>query len=213
MPHQLVIFGAGGFGREVLDVIDAINADQRRYEVIGFLDDGAPDHDLLKRYDQEVLGGFDYIDNLPEAVGYVIGIGAGGTRRRIAEHIGPRRWSPPLVHPTATMGREVDLEGGVIVCAHAALTTNIRIGRHVHVNLGCTIGHDAVLHDYVTLSPQVAISGNVTAEEAAFFGTGAVVNPGVTVGARAVVGSGAVVLKDVAPDTVVTGVPARPRQG
>ena len=60
------------------------------------------------------------------------------------------------------MGEAVEIGGGTIITAHTSITTNISIGRHVHVNLNCTIGHDTVIEDYVTLSPGVHLSGNVT---------------------------------------------------
>jgi len=215
MTERVVIIGAGGFGREVLDVIEAINLDQAalgaaRYDVLGFLADPAPDLGLLSAYGVPYLGSVTDLEGLPEDVGYVIAIGSPDVRRKIDEYgqsLG--RSSPVLVHPSATMGRQVELGPGTVICSHASLTNHITLGRHVHVNLNCTVGHDATLSDYVTLSPLVAISGNVSAEPGAFFGTGCKVNPGLSVGAMAVVGTGAAVIRDVAAGTTVVGVPAK----
>lgn len=217
MTTRLVILGAGGFGREVLDVIEAINHNRAAsgslaYEVLGFLDDGAPDPNTLEPYGVTVIGGVADITGLPTDVEYVIGVGDPAVRRKIAEVADEAgRRSPALVHPSVTSGRAVNLGGGTIVCAGARLTNNIQVGRHVHVNLNATIGHDAVLDDYVTLSPLVAVSGYAQLGAGAFVGTGATINPGVTVGDAAVIGAGGVVLRDVGAGVTAVGVPARAR--
>jgi sugar O-acyltransferase (sialic acid O-acetyltransferase NeuD family) len=214
-PQKLVIIGAGGFGRDVLDVVEAVNrqtraVDVQRFDVVGFLDDGNPDLALLEPYGVPLLGPVSQLAELPDDVGYVIGIGDPAVRRRL-DALGGGRACPVLVDPTATMTRRVELGPGTVICAGARLSNHLRLGRHVHVNVNCTVGHDATLGDYVTLSPLVAISGNVIAETGAFFGTGARVNPGLTVGTHAVVGTGAAVIRDVPGHSTVVGVPAKPR--
>ena len=217
MTQRLVIIGAGGFGRGVLDIIEAINlyhaaTGTTPFKALGFLDDGLPDGRLLVAYGVKHLGPVTHLAELPEDVGYLIGIGDPAARRKIDEYgqsLG--RTSPVVVHPSVTQGRKVDLGAGTVICSHVSLTNHITLGHHVHVNINSTVGHDAILDDYVTLSPLVAISGNVNAAPGAFFGTGCKVNPGLTVGESAVVGTGAAVIRDVAAGTTVLGVPAKPR--
>jgi sugar O-acyltransferase (sialic acid O-acetyltransferase NeuD family) len=215
MTQRLVIIGAGGFGREVLDVIEAINLDSPSnetppFEVIGFLADSTPENHLLEPYGVKHIGPISHLAELPEDVRYVIGIGDPAFRRKVDEQFQARS-CPVLVHPSVTQGREVQLGPGTIVCSHVSLTNHIKMGRHVHVNINSTVGHDVTLGDYVTMSPLVAISGNVTAEAGAFFGTGCNVNPRLTVGEGAVVGTGAAVVRNVEAWTTVVGVPAKPR--
>lgn len=215
MP-KLVIIGAGGFGREVLDVIEDINPQRLMgyvdpFEVVGFLDDGEPDPATLAPYGVEHLGAVALLDEMPPDVQYVIGIGSPKMRRELDGRYLGRRESPTLVHPSVTMGRAVTFGPGTVVCAGVRLTNNIRVGRHVHINLNATVGHDAVLEDYVTVSPLVAISGYAHLESGAMIGTGATLNPGITVGAGAVVGSGAAALKDIQSGVTAVGVPAKPR--
>lgn len=214
----IVIIGAGGFGREVLDVIDAINdraamaGGSGGYEFLGFLDDGEPNAALLEARGVSHLGPIDHLDALADDVGYVIGIGNGSVRRSVDTFAGRHgRTSPVLVHPSSTQGFDVQLGPGTIVCSQVALTNNIRVGRHVHLNLTTTVGHDVVLGDYVTVSPQVAISGEVTVEDEVLLGTGAAINQGLVIGRGATLGSGAAAVKDIPPEVVAVGIPARPR--
>jgi serine acetyltransferase len=104
-----------------------------------------------------------------------------------------------------------------VICAGCILTTNITIGNHVQINLDCTIGHDAVLEDFVTLAPGVHISGCVKIEEGAYIGTGASIINGtrdefIVIGRDAVVGAQACVTRSVGAGVTVVGVPAKTMQ-
>ena len=85
----------------------------------------------------------------------------------------------------------------------------IRIGNHIHVNLGCTISHDGVLEDFATLAPGVHISGYVTLGEGCYIGVGVNIIDRKTIGAWSVVGAGSVVISDIPPYSTAVGVPAK----
>ena len=206
---SLVIVGAGGFGREVFQLVEDINAGAHRFDVRGFLDDGELAPEALARLRSDVLGPTALLAEID--ADYVIGIGTPKPRRKIdlvARRYGRR--AATLRHPSATLGRDVQLAEGVIVAAGARLTANITVGRHAHINVNCTIGHDTVIQDFATLYAGVHLGGGVVIEEEATLGTGCVVLPYVRVGRGAVVGAGAVAVHDVPPDTTVVGPSARP---
>lgn len=212
MTRPLVIIGCGGMGREVHDIVDALNAVSPQWDMIGYLDD-QPDPvnvDLVRARGSQVLGPVPTLRELDPQTSYVIGIGTGSVRRAIDAQVTP--WgneAAVLVHPTASMGFDVRLGAGTIVCAGVRLTTNIVLGRHVLLNLNVTVGHDSVLHDYVTVNPLTAISGWVTIGEGVLMGTHSAVLQMLQIGADATVGSGACVVKPVPPGVTVKGVPAK----
>src|ERR1035437_9820606 len=131
-PRPLVIIGAGGFGREVLDIVEALGGGA--YEFLGFLDDGTPDERLLAARAGRHLGPPSSLVDID--ADYVVAVATPDARRRIdAFANGLGRVAPVLVHPSATLGSLVTLGPGTVVCAHASLTTNISVGRHRHTNL------------------------------------------------------------------------------
>lgn len=212
----LVIVGAGGFGREVHDVVEAINdaAETSGYpgfDFLGFIDSHVADPLLLEKRGAVLLGGDDTLSTLPAGTQYVIAIGSGKIRRALDEKataLGLK--AATLVHPAATIGKHlVELGPGAIICSHVSITTNIRLGRHVHLNLNVTVGHEAVLGDYVTVNPGARISGNVVLEDEVMIGTGAALIPGVTVGAGSVIGAGACVVRDIPGGVTAIGLPAK----
>ena len=209
--RRLIIVGCGGFGREVADVVTAINAVASSFELLGFADDNPSREDLerLERLGAPYLGTCDDVLASPPSE-FVIGIGNGTVRRLLDQQFLDAGWvAATLMHPQASIGANVVLGPGTVVCAGARLTTNIRLGRHVHVNLNSTIGHDCNVDDYASINPLVAVSGNVTIGSGAMLGTHSAILQNVTIGPDATVGGAALVVRDVPERTVVKGVPAR----
>lgn len=206
----LVIFGAGGFGREIWSIARAINSGKPTYELLGFVDDGLTEANAaaLARLDAPHLGGSDWAVNAPAGTHGVIGIGSASVRRSIHDRFPSLAWAT-LIHPDTTLGSDVEIGPGSVVAPGTRLSTTIRLGRHVHVDQNVTVGHDSSLGDFSRLNPQACISGNVSIAEGATVGASATVIQGLTVGADALVGAGAVVTRHVPGGAVVKGVPAK----
>jgi len=206
----LVIIGAGGFGREVHDIVEAVNAETDIFDFRGFVDGHVARPELLADRGP-VLGGDEVLQTLPPNTQYVISIADARIRRSIdqsATMLGLQ--AAVLVHPAATKGmHHVEIGPGSIICSHVSLTTDITLGRHVHLNLNATVGHDTVLKDYVTVNPGATISGNVVLEEGVMIGTGASVNQGMTVGMESVIGAGAAVVRSIPAGVTAVGIPAK----
>jgi len=212
-PDRVVVVGASGFGRECLDVLEAMAAAGAPVEVAGVVDDApsAVNRERLAERAVPYLGTVEqWLAGGEPARRYTLGIGSPGVREGLVARIEAAGASPfTAIHPSATFGARVVLGEGLVVCAGVAVSTNVHLGRHVHLNPNATIGHDAVLGDFVSVNPGAVVSGEVTVGEGTLVGASATILQGLTVGGRVVVGAGSVVTRDV-PCTVVTkGVPAR----
>lgn len=208
---QVLVYGPGGFGREVAWLAEECCSERTRYTVVSFVDDDERNHG--KRInDIPVTGWAEAVQRHPHAK-TVVALGSPQVRERIVERIGCS--STVLVHPSVAHSRWLEIGEGTVICARTVLTTNIVLGRHVQINLSCTIGHDVVMGDYSTLAPGAHISGWVHMGARVYVGTGAVILPGtadapLVIGDDAVIGAGAVVRASVAPRTTMVGVPAKP---
>lgn len=208
---ELIIIGVDGFAREVAWLVERINHVESTWNLSGYLvDDESERGELINGY--PVLGTTADIVNHPNAW-YICAIDSSAGRRQMVERVSGMLDSirfATLVDPSALMSGLVSVGEGSIICANTIATVNIEIGRHVISNLDCTIGHDAVLGDFVTLCPSVNISGNTYIGAGTELGMGSQVIEKKTVGHDTVVGAGAVVVRDLPDYCTAVGAPAKP---
>lgn len=207
--NELAIFGAGGHGREIAWLVRELWGDR---VTLTFLVD-RPEF-LLPDVNGIPVKLVDEYASLRSGRAYVAAVGDPKLRERCAFACEARGMRPvTLIHPRAELSCWVTIEDGSVVCAGCVLTTNMHIGRHVHINVGCTISHDTQIADFAILSPGSHVSGYVHIGKRVFIGTGAVIiNGSITrpliIGDDAIIAAGACVTQSVEVGSLVAGVPA-----
>lgn len=202
-PSALVIYGGGGHGKALIDLLRLLGV----YRLVGIVDDGLPPGARVMGL--EVLGGGEVLPQLAErgvrlAVNAVGGIGDLSARIKVFQRLAQAGFvCPAVVHPKAFIESSANLAPGVQVFAHAYIGSQARVGFGCIVNSGAILSHDCLLEEYVNISPGAILAGEVTVGAGALVGMGATVNLGVRIGARARIGNGATVKQDVPEGAVV----------
>lgn len=205
---DLYIIGAGGFGREVAWIVERINSIKPTWNLKGFIDDNETLWGSTEG-EYHVFGGCEYLSAL-EDVYAVCAVGSSNVRKKIIEKLKDTSVKfATLVDPSVLYSNSVKIGEGAIVCAGTIITVDVNIGDHVIVNLDCTIGHDAVIDDFVTIYPSVNVSGNVLIGECSELGTGTQIIQGKKVISNTIIGAGAIVVKDCIESGIYVGSPAK----
>ena len=208
---DLIIIGAGGLGREVAWLVERINEKSQTWSILGFLDgDAEKQEKIINGY--PVLGDDSVLREYPHAY-FVCAIGSARVREKVVMNISrilPDVKFATLIDPAVEMSRWTTVGEGTVICAHTIVSVNTKIGKHVIIDWDCTIGHDAVLSDFVTVYPGVNVSGNVIVGQQCELGTGTQIIQGKQIGEHTIVGAGTVVVKDLPSKCTAVGSPARP---
>lgn len=208
---KIGIFGASGFAREVGDICLDIG-----YEKVVYIDHKENEE---KSYFGFPLVNEDHLaDLIDEGYTFTLGIGDNKVRKKVYEKFNRLQYVN-IIHPSATVGHkmleEMNKKIGLIITSGVRFTNNIKFGNFGVYNLNCTVGHDCIIEDFVTIAPGANISGNVKVAEGAYIGTNATIIQGksienkLVIGKYSTVGAGSVVTKNVPEHTVVKGVPAK----
>lgn len=207
----LVIFGAGGLGREVLMLVHQLNNAVPTWNIQGFYDDVRPPSGAALR-GLPYLGGAADLNATALPLHVAVAVGSSRSRAAVVARLtSPLLSFPTLIHPGVACApyQQLRIGAGCIISQGCILTCDITLGRHVLLNLGCTIGHDAILQDFCSLMPHANVGGAAHLEAGVYLGTNATVLHQVRVGAGTTVGAGAVAVRDLPAGCTAVGVPAQ----
>lgn len=212
------LYGAGGFGREVMPIL-------RGQELVGL----RPNKEISLEFlfvetnaENKIVNGSSLITeneffNIDCQQRYFnIAISDSRVRVKIADSFIERGALPYSINsPNSIIYNNNEIGDGAIICAYSVITSNVKIGRFFHCNLYSYVAHDCVIGDYVTFAPGVKCNGNVHVNDHVYIGAGAIIKQGtrdkpLVIGEGSTIGMGAVVTKDVEPYTTVFGNPAKP---
>lgn len=212
---KLLVFGAGGHAKVLLDAFFA-SQPQPQWDIV-ILTPEAHLHGS-KLLGVPIIGDDDCIDSQIQvgATHFVVGIGSvkSNTLRTRLYVFGLKHQLTPLavIHPNAICSKWAQLGAGAQVMAGAIINADAIIGDNVIINTGAIVEHDCHIGEHVHIAPGARLSGGVVVEAGAHIGSGACIRQGIQIGKQAVIGMGAVVVRDVLPNTVVMGVPAKQKK-
>lgn len=192
------IIGAGGFGREIYWSLSPIE----RNNTVFFVDDEYWDNNNDKILPLSLFERDKYE--------IIVAIADSVHRQRIVESLPKSTKYFTHIHPSVQVhGEDVEIGEGSIICAGTILTTNIKIGKHAHLNLITTVGHDCVIGDYFTTAPGVQISGNENIGNRVYFGSRSCMKQKLSICDDVIIGMNAGVVKNITEPGTYVGTPAK----
>jgi sugar O-acyltransferase (sialic acid O-acetyltransferase NeuD family) len=196
---RLLVVGAGGHAKVVVDA--ACDAGWEIAGIIGGENDPATVlcHDVVHR-----------LEDVADPDAFIIAVGDNATRARLFAEYRDQGLAPAsVIHPSTTIGSDVEIGAGTLLAPGVIINTGARIGENVILNTGCSVDHDVIIGDHAHIGPRVALCGAVKIGEGALLGVGSCAAPLASVGAWTVVGAGAAVVGELPADSVCVGVPAK----
>lgn len=202
---KIGIIGAGGFGKETLCcLIDSLGQTAQKIgdTACFIVSDELLDVDCILGVPVIPLSKFD-----PKLYDVIVAIGDPLSRKKMVDSLPKETTFATIIHPSAVLSEWVEIGEGSIITAGSILTCDIKIGKHAHINLQTTIGHDCVMGDYFTTAPAANISGHCDFGDQVYLGTNASVRQGVKICSDVTIGMGGVVLKNILEQGVYIGNP------
>lgn len=208
---NIIIVGAGGFGREVYHWAKE-SFSSKKYRIKGFLDD---DPNQLKNFNHKlrIIGSVLVEENcyaVKEGDKFLCAIGNIDNKKKaisVLKAKGAKFLS--LIHPTAIVTETVKMGDGVIVCPFVTIADDVRVGDFSVLNFYSSCGHDAKVGNYCVLSPYATLNGFAALEDEVFLGTHSTVAANVKIGYRTKISANSAAMQDTTPHTFVYGVPGK----
>lgn len=211
---NILIIGAGGFGREIYSWLVQHKDHGIRWMVKGFLDDvkangNISPKDPLNDYPVKVLGSID--DYSFEKNDFcVVAIGDPRSRESVVAKLDKKNANYfSFVHQTVIKGENTIIGKGCIICPNVTISCDAEIGDFVVLNIASTVGHDVKIKEFATLSGHADITGYCKVGRGVFMGTHAALTPKTEVEDYAVIGAGTVGIRRVKANTTILGVPGK----
>ena len=208
---NLAIYGAGGLGREVLELVRQMEKKEHIWEKVIFVDE--------KEFSDGVNGitvlRFDDVIRLYDSANlqFVIAVGEPITRAKLYNKVKNSGYTCAiLVHPDVYIPETTILQEGTVIQKNAFISCNIYIGKNVFIQPAAVVGHDVKIRDNSVISMNVSIGGACTINENVYIGLNASVRELVTIGMDSIIGMGAVVIKDIPQNVIALGNPAKPQK-
>ncbi len=206
---KLVLYGAGGFGKEVASIIEVINSKKPTYKLLGFLDDGPQYYEGLLINGYPWLGGKDWILKHKDDVYCTCTIGNAATKAKIQKELSEQGVKfETIIALSGYINNHTEIGKGCVFYGGVTISVNCKIGDGVLLNYGCNIGHDVSIGDYTTIMPATGISGACKIGSEVSIGGHVYIIPGRKVGDKATVAAGSIVFTNVRAGTTVLGNPA-----
>ena len=208
--NDVVIYGAGGYGREIASMIKAINLDEPTWNFLGYIDDGVR-IGTKDRYG-EVLGTGEFLNQYTKALDVVIAIATPRHRVGIVKRItNPLISWPNLIAPDVKIFDIDSLNIGIgnILFYSCRISCEVTIGDFNLMNSIVSLGHDVKLGNYNVLMPNTRISGESVVGDTNFFGVNSLMLQGLKVGNNTRIGAASVVMRSTKDDSLYFGNPAR----
>lgn len=207
---DIAIFGAGGFGKEVACLIQAINKKKPTWNLIGFFDDNVLLKDTRNNYGK-IIGNINDLNNYKYPLGVVVAIGEPSNIYKTIISIKNNNITfPNLISPDLT---ELDNENysigkGNIIMFQSLISHNVSIGDFNVFNCGTSIGHDVKIGSFNSFMSYAKLSGNLTIGDQNFFGVGSVIIQNIKIGFKTTIGANSLILRDTKNETTYLGNPA-----
>ena len=207
--RDLIIYGAGGLGREMLGLVCAADHKLSEWNFLGFVDDGKPAGTPVG--DHVILGNMERLTSVVSPMAVVMGLADPEVKSALYSKLSanPGIEFPVFVHPSACVEPSASLAPGTVISAFCFVAVDASLGVCSFLNVASQVGHDCVVGDFCSVMPSANISGNVTIGARTLVGVGAKILQNLRIGSDATVGIGSVVLNNVPDECTVMGYPAR----
>jgi len=194
---KIFIYGSGGHGRVVADII---KAQKDKFKLMGFIDDNPKAKDITFK---EFL---EFYQNHSVA----LGIGDNTQREKIYQKLKKHKINiATLIHPSAIISKSAKIAKGVVIMPNAVVNSKAKIAKGAIINTSAVIEHDCIVKAFAHISPLGALAGAVKISKKAHIGIGTSIIADIHIGANSIVGAGSVVIRDIPKNSTAVGVPTR----